>query len=76
MLSRGTLHERLQWIFKLYDVNGDGTITKDGMLNIVTAIYEMMGRYTDPSIDENTAKEHVERVFQVRVCLLSERHLY
>ncbi|XP_076436128.1 Kv channel-interacting protein 4-like isoform X3 [Babylonia areolata] len=64
VLSRGTLQERLQWAFSLYDINGDGIITKDEMLDIVTAIYEMMGRYTEPSIDENTAKEHVERVFQ------------
>ncbi|XP_076460643.1 Kv channel-interacting protein 4-like isoform X1 [Babylonia areolata] len=64
VLSRGTLQERLQWAFSLYDINGDGIITKDEMLDIVTAIYEMMGRYTEPSIDENTAKEHVDRVFQ------------
>nr|KAG5705223.1 hypothetical protein BaRGS_011249 [Batillaria attramentaria] len=64
VLSRGSLQERLQWAFSLYDINGDGIITKDEMLDIVTAIYEMMGRYTEPSIEENTAKEHVERVFQ------------
>ena len=72
VLSRGSLQERLQWAFSLYDINGDGIITKDEMLDIVTAIYEMMGRYTEPSIDDNTAKEHVERVFQVcaRACIV------
>uniref|UniRef100_A0A2C9JQU0 EF-hand domain-containing protein n=1 Tax=Biomphalaria glabrata TaxID=6526 RepID=A0A2C9JQU0_BIOGL len=64
VLSRGTFQERLQWAFSLYDVNGDGVITKEEMLDIVTAIYEMMGRYTEPSIDDTTAREHVERVFQ------------
>ncbi|XP_059152946.1 Kv channel-interacting protein 4-like isoform X3 [Physella acuta] len=64
VLSRGTFQERLQWAFSLYDVNGDGVITKDEMLDIVTSIYEMMGRYTEPSIDETTAREHVDRVFQ------------
>ncbi|CAG5127504.1 unnamed protein product, partial [Candidula unifasciata] len=64
VLSRGTFQERLQWAFSLYDVNGDGIITKEEMLDIVTAIYEMMGRYTEPSIDSTTAREHVERVFQ------------
>ncbi|KAH9491907.1 Kv channel-interacting protein 4 [Bulinus truncatus] len=50
VLSRETFQERLQWAFlSLYDVNGDGVITKDEMLDIVTAIYEMMGRYTEPS---------------------------
>ncbi|KAL5022371.1 hypothetical protein ScPMuIL_001526 [Solemya velum] len=64
VLSRGSLQERLQWAFGLYDINGDGIITKEEMMDIVSAIYEMMGRFTEPMIDETTAREHVERVFQ------------
>ncbi|KAJ8317244.1 hypothetical protein KUTeg_005148 [Tegillarca granosa] len=69
VLSRGTLQERLQWAFSLYDINGDGLITKDEMLDIVSAIYEMMGRLTEPLIDENTTKEHVDKVFQVCIVM-------
>jgi Ca2+-binding EF-hand superfamily protein len=65
VLSRGTLHEKLQWAFSLYDTNGDGIITKDEMLDIVSAIYDLMGKFAEPSIDERTAVDHVERVFQV-----------
>ena len=65
VLARGSLHEKLQWAFSLYDINGDGIITKDEMLDIVSAIYDMMGRFAEPCVDEHTAKEHVERVFQV-----------
>ena len=65
VLSRGTLHEKLQWAFTLYDINGDGIITKEEMMDIVSAIYDMMGRFAEPMIDEATAREHVERVFQV-----------
>ncbi len=36
------------------------------MLDIVSAIYDMMGRFAEPCIDEHTAREHVERVFMVR----------
>ena len=42
-----------------------GVVTKDEMLDIISAIYDMMGRYSDPAIDEHTAKEHVDRVFEV-----------
>jgi len=35
------------------------------MLDIVTAIYDLMGKYAEPSIDEHTARDHVERVFHV-----------
>ncbi|XP_033757617.1 Kv channel-interacting protein 1-like isoform X7 [Pecten maximus] len=64
VLSRGTLQERLQWAFSLYDINGDGIITKEEMNDIVSAIYEMMGRFSEPTVDETTARDHVDRVFQ------------
>ncbi|XP_064630271.1 Kv channel-interacting protein 1-like isoform X8 [Lineus longissimus] len=64
VLSRGSLHEKLQWAFDLYDINGDGIITKDEMLDIVSAIYDMMGRFAEPCVDETTARDHVDRVFQ------------
>lgn len=64
VLSRGSLQERLQWAFSLYDINGDGLITREEMLDIVTAIYDMMGRFSEPSIHENTTKDHVDKVFQ------------
>lgn len=43
VLFRGIFQERLQWVFNLYDINGDGFIIKDEMIDIVLVIYEMMG---------------------------------
>lgn len=63
VLSRGSLQEKLRWAFHLYDINGDGYITKDELNNIVNSIYNLMGRYTEPLVEENTAKDHVELVF-------------
>ncbi|XP_047116040.1 Kv channel-interacting protein 1-like [Schistocerca piceifrons] len=65
-VSRGSVQEKLQWIFGLYDLNGDGLITKNEMLDVVSSIYEMLGRATDPVVEENSAKEHVEKIFHVR----------
>jgi Ca2+-binding EF-hand superfamily protein len=64
-VSRGSVQEKLQWIFGLYDLNGDGLITKNEMLDVVTSIYEMLGRSTEPIVEENSAKEHVEKIFHV-----------
>ena len=65
ILSRGTIDEKLRWIFNLYDLNRDGKVTKDEMLLIVKSIYELMGKCTEPVIDDNAPREHVEVVFKV-----------
>ncbi|KAK3095571.1 hypothetical protein FSP39_016201 [Pinctada imbricata] len=64
VLSRGSLQERLHWAFNLYDINGDGMITRDEMLLIISAVYEMMGRFTEPIIEDTSTLEHVDLVFK------------
>ncbi|XP_022701412.1 Kv channel-interacting protein 1-like isoform X7 [Varroa jacobsoni] len=63
VLSRGSLQEKLRWTFNLYDINGDGYITKDELSRIVKAVYDLMGRAVEPLVEEHTTREHVERVF-------------
>ncbi|CAH2299900.1 Kv channel-interacting 4 isoform X4 [Pelobates cultripes] len=63
-LLRGTVNEKLNWAFNLYDINKDGYITKEEMLDIMKAIYDMMGKYTYPVVREETPKQHVENFFQ------------
>lgn len=38
------MEEKLTWTFALYDINGDGCVTREEMTNIVTAIYDMVDR--------------------------------
>lgn len=60
------MDEKLQWTFSLYDINGDGYITRDEMTDIVTAIYELMGRHPDSTgPEEEKIKDKVEKIFQV-----------
>lgn len=67
-VSRGSVQEKLQWVFGLYDLNGDGLISKAEMVDVVTSIYEMLGRATHPLVDDTSAKEHVEKIFHVSYC--------
>uniref|UniRef100_A0A8B9L8T7 Kv channel interacting protein 3b, calsenilin n=2 Tax=Astyanax mexicanus TaxID=7994 RepID=A0A8B9L8T7_ASTMX len=64
VLLRGSVTEKLRWAFNLYDINKDGYITKEEMLAIMKSIYDMMGRYTSPSVKEDAPFEHVEKFFQ------------
>ena len=64
-VSRGSIEEKLQWVFDLYDLDGDGLISKNEMVDVVSSIYEMLGRATLPTVDESSAKEHVEKIFHV-----------
>ncbi|XP_052893400.1 Kv channel-interacting protein 4-like [Anopheles moucheti] len=64
ILLRGTVDEKLQWTFSLYDINGDGCITKEEMKEIVTAIYELMGKVPEGCEEEQAIKDKVERLFE------------
>ncbi|RWS04096.1 Ca2+ sensor Calsenilin-like protein, partial [Dinothrombium tinctorium] len=64
MLSRGTTREKLEWTFKLYDINGDGLLTLDEIVEISKAIYALLGFYVSPAHDQRTVDEHAQRVFR------------
>ena len=51
-LLHGTLHEKLNWTFRMYDLNGDGVITKNEMGNVVVAVYELMGIIIKPPVSK------------------------
>lgn len=64
-VSRGSVEEKLQWVFGLYDLDGDGLISKTEMVDVVRSIYEMLGRATRPQVEDTSAKDHVEKIFHL-----------
>ncbi|XP_030643895.1 Kv channel-interacting protein 4 [Chanos chanos] len=64
VVLRGSVEEKLNWTFKLYDINKDGLITKEEMLDMMKAIYDLMGSCTNPRLKEDTPRQHVELFFQ------------
>ena len=44
------LHKKLIWTFRVYDLNGDGAITKNEKGNVVVAVYELMGIILMPPV--------------------------
>ena len=61
--SRGNLNDKLEWAFRLYDLDDDGKITRDEMLQIVTAIFSMVGKKDD--MKDADPKEKVEKIFSL-----------
>ncbi|XP_071359953.1 A-type potassium channel modulatory protein KCNIP2-like [Trachinotus anak] len=64
IILRGSITDKLNWAFNLYDLNKDGCITREEMTDIMHSIYDMMGKYTYPNMKDSAAKDHVDSFFQ------------
>ena len=64
-LLRGSIYEKLRWTFKLYDINGDGCITRSELSEVILAIHELMGRRPQHHVeDDRRARDQIDRVFR------------
>ncbi|XP_050682209.1 Kv channel-interacting protein 4-like [Leptidea sinapis] len=64
-VGRGSAQEKLAWVFRLYDVDGDGRISRAEMLSVVRAVYELVGPAVRPPLPRAAADQHVDRIFHL-----------
>lgn len=61
--TRGTLEEKLMTIFEMYDQNSDGYISRDEILEVMTAFCNFMKNVNHSLNDETLPLRYVEEVF-------------
>uniref|UniRef100_A0A1I8HR93 EF-hand domain-containing protein n=1 Tax=Macrostomum lignano TaxID=282301 RepID=A0A1I8HR93_9PLAT len=59
--SGGKPQEKLEWAFQMYDIDGNGTIERNEMVEIIKAIYSMLG--ADESNVDITPEARTEEIF-------------
>ncbi|EJW01639.1 hypothetical protein EDEG_03814 [Edhazardia aedis USNM 41457] len=61
ILTKGSKFEKLRWIFRFYDIDNDGVVSKNEAMIIANALYEMYGRFFHMEVD---VKQRVDEIFK------------
>lgn len=63
--SRGSVDQKMNWSFRLYDHKRTGNITYDAMLEVVAATYKMIGPMVSLPEDEKTPAARTAKFFKL-----------
>ncbi|CAF0889355.1 unnamed protein product [Adineta steineri] len=63
ILCRGTIDEKLRWIFRFYDINSEGYLTREDFRDVISSLYDLLGSSVQPNIDERHIQQHIDDIF-------------
>jgi len=64
ILVRGSVEEKARWMFSLYDQDRDGFISREEMEDVVGSVFDLMGRTSDPIMEEEFINQRVDLMFE------------
>ncbi|CAF2763889.1 unnamed protein product [Rotaria sp. Silwood2] len=64
VLCRGTIDEKLRWIFRFYDIHGEGHMTRTNLNEILLSLNELLGSSGHTPINEREIQQHVDEIFE------------
>ncbi|WKY16894.1 hypothetical protein Q1695_001478 [Nippostrongylus brasiliensis] len=64
ILCRGTMDEKLDWLYKLYDPKDKGEVTWHRLFYVITSMDDLMGRRARPLLTREQRAQHAHNVFQ------------
>ncbi|CAH8584248.1 unnamed protein product [Heterobilharzia americana] len=63
--NHGDLSQKLRWAFTMYDLDNDGYISKQDLIEVLSAIYSMIGSAVEFTDSEATPERRAEKIFQL-----------
>ncbi|ETN77305.1 EF hand [Necator americanus] len=76
VLCRGTIDEKIDWLYKLYDPKGKGEITWHRLFYVITSMDDLMGRRARPLPTREQRAQHAHNIFQDDVTMTKSLLMY
>lgn len=73
-VMRGTVEEKIKWMFHFYDINRDGVISRDEIASMIRCLYNLMGNSVYPPVDDDIKNQHIHTISQ-RLQVSSNKYL-
>ena len=63
-MVHGSDNDKFNWIFDLYDLNGDGYITREEMEDVVYSVYQLVDPFSSSEATNFCVSARVSQTFQ------------
>jgi len=65
VLEKGSLLERMTWIARLYDLDGDGYIARDDLEDIIFSVFDLLGKAKETdTVLRCAVREKVDKILE------------